>query len=51
MVDRAQKSEQKIKQKLKMAPRVLEYIKILRMPAQELRTYLRQSAEQNPFVD
>jgi len=50
MIGRHYKPEQKIKQRLKMAPRVLEYLKILEMPIYELKNYLRQITEGNPFI-
>ncbi|MGQ9706237.1 MAG: RNA polymerase factor sigma-54 [bacterium] len=50
MTDKNLKPEQRIKQKLKMAPRVLEYLKILEMPIFELKDYLKQITEGNPFI-
>jgi len=50
MVDRNLKSEHRIKQRPKLAPRVLEYLKILEMPIYELKEYLHQITEGNPFI-
>jgi RNA polymerase sigma-54 factor len=42
---------QTAQQRLILAPNVTVALEILRMPAMELQTYLRQQAEENPFLD